>query len=149
MWPELELVTGPVHTGKTTRLAARVAAAPGACCGLLAPVDVAGLRYLRCAVSGEQRRLSCGAEAPDAVAVGPYHFHEGVFTWGRVLLAAHDAAFPRRTLIVDELGKLELRGAGLAPVCWRVLARRRANGQPALVVVRDSLVAAVRERLAE
>ena len=41
---KLEVVSGPVHTGKTTRLAARIHRQPDDYCGLLAPVDVQGNR---------------------------------------------------------------------------------------------------------
>ena len=143
----VEWVTGPVHTGKTTRLAARIAEAPADYCGVLAPVDAEGVRYLRCVVSGEQRRLTCASEAADAVAVGPYHFHKEVFAWGRGLLETHEEAYPMRTLVVDEIGKLELRGEGLAPACWEVVAARKRTGAPALVVVRETLVPEVGAQL--
>ena len=147
MYPELEWICGPVHTGKTTKLTQRVALAPEQYCGLLAPVDEEGSRYLHDVVSSEQRRLTCSSEAADAIPVGPYHFHEEVFAWGRSLLRTHAEQYPKRTLIIDELGKLELRDAGLAPACWQVLRKRKEAGKKSLIVVRDSLVAAVEERL--
>ena len=145
---EPEWITGPVHTGKTTRLAARIAADPDRYCGLLAPVDAEGVRSLRDVVTGEQRRLTCAADAADAVAVGRFTFHAEVFAWGRTLLRAHHERYPRRSLVIDELGKLELRGEGLAPTCWAVIAERRATGSPRLLVVRDNLATAVEQHTA-
>ena len=142
-------LSAPVHTGKTTLLQARVAARPGAYCGVLAPVDEHGSRSVLDLVSGEQRQLSCPADKPSAIAVGPYHFCPEAFTWARQVLARHHARFPDRCLIVDELGKLELSGRGLAPACWNVLALRQRFDGSALVVVRDSLLSEVLERLFE
>lgn len=135
----IEWVTGPVRSGKTTALAGRIAAEPEAYCGLLAPVDAEGVRWLCDVVSGERRRLTCRSDAPDAVAVGRFHFHGEVFGWGRAVLVGHYEAYPERVLVIDELGKLELRGEGLAPDCWQVLgAAGRVVG-----VVRAGLVGVI------
>ena len=49
--------------------------------------------------------------------------------------------------MIDEIGKLELRGEGLAPACWDLIKQRQAAKQRLLLVVRDSLTEAVFARL--
>ena len=144
---KLAWVSGPVHTGKTTRLAARVNAAPVDYCGILAPVDAYGQRYLRDVVSEEQRLLSCTADHPNAIAVGPYHFSTAVFSWAQQRLREHHLHYPDRVLLIDEIGKLELIDSGLAPICWQLIDEREKRDQGVLIVVRDTLVDRVRERL--
>lgn len=145
----IEWITGPVHTGKTTRLADRIAANPRQYCGLLAPVDAQGNRYLQDIVAGEKRMLDCSPEDNDAVPVGPYVFSESVFAWGRSMLLGHHKAYPKRTLVIDEIGKLELRGAGLAETCWEVLQARQRKNFPALIIVRETLSKSVKQKLAQ
>ncbi len=143
----IEWITGPVHTGKTTRLAARIAENPSHYCGLLAPVNENGKRYLKDIVSGERRMLDCAPDSKDAVAVGPYFFCETVFAWGRTLLLQHHEKYPNRTLVIDEIGKLELRGEGLAKACWDIIELRESIALSTLLIVRDSLVDEVKRRL--
>lgn len=143
----IEWITGPVHTGKTTRLTERIAANPRQYCGLLAPVDAAGKRYLRDIVTGEKRMLDCSPENNDAVPVGPYVFSESVFAWGRSVLLAHHEKYPSRILVIDEIGKLELRNAGLASACWEVIFAQKKSATQLLLVVRESLMEDVRNRL--
>jgi len=143
----IEWITGPVHTGKTTRLTAQVTKTPEQYCGLLAPVDAFGNRYLQDIISGERRILDCLPTTVNALTVGPYTFSEEVFRWGRSTLKAHHLTYPKRTLVIDEIGKLELRDLGLAPICWHLLAARQTLDQPALIIVRDNLELAVRKVL--
>ena len=147
MSSSIEWIIGPVHTGKTTRLAARIARNHDQYCGLLAPIDESGNRYLQDIVSGERRMMDCSPEAVDAVVVGPYAFSESVFAWGRSTLLAHHKAHPDRTLVIDEIGKLELREEGLAAACWEVIKLRESAFLSTLLIVRDSLEERVRNRI--
>ena len=143
----IEWITGPVHTGKTTRLGERIAANQSQYCGLLAPVDAAGKRYLQDIVTSERRMLDCSPQAKEVVLVGPYTFSGEVFAWGRSVLADHHANYPNRTLVIDEIGKLELKGEGLADICWKVIEARENSKTPLILVVRDSLVFAVTNQI--
>lgn len=130
-------MTGPVHTGKTTALARLVARYPSDFVGILAPV-IDGQRYLRDSSTGETRCLENPVNAKDALPVGPYVFSRSVFGWARQRLAQQAELFPDRWLIIDELGKLELRGEGLAPEATAIITHREER---VIVVVRDSLLA--------
>ncbi len=148
MSSNIEWVTGPVHTGKTTRLGQRIAENPAQYCGLLAPVDDEGRRYLQNIITGEKRMLDCSPKANDAVLVGPYAFSGEVFKWGRAVLLDHHTTYPNRTLVIDEIGKLELRGAGLADACWEVMEMRNDPSRSVLIIVRETLENAVKDRIA-
>ena len=145
----LEWISGPVHSGKTTALASRIEKEPESYCGILAPVDELGQRYLQDIISGERRLLSAREDDSAIVAVGPYFFQEAVFEWGQMVLHQHHTRYSERTLVIDELGKLELRDAGLAPLCWQLLRERVRNGHHSLVIVRDFLLTEMQKRLAQ
>ena len=138
------IYAGPVRSGKTTALRARLEAAPRrAALGVLAP-DVDGRRTLVSLATGAARRLEADRPA-DPVAVGRFTFDGAVFAWARGEILAAVAARPE-TLVVDEVGPLELDGRGLAPavdaaVCLGVDTEARV-----LLVVREALVDRVLDR---
>ena len=133
----LIILTGPVHTGKTTALQALIAQHPDRFAGILAPV-MDQQRYLLDIRTGEQRCLECSASREDTLPVGPYMFSQAVFRWARRRLSEQAKAYPDRWLIIDEVGKLELKGQGLAPIALEIAKDKQASD--VLVIVRDSLV---------
>ena len=138
------ILTGPVGTGKTTALQQLVQRHPDRFAGLLAPV-IHQQRHLQDISTGELRLLETPPSAPDALPVGKYVFSAGVFAWARERLVEQAASFPRRWLILDEIGKLELQAKGLAPVAMDILRGDRVNNL--IVVIRDSLLQQVTENL--
>ncbi|HEX8386336.1 MAG TPA: nucleoside-triphosphatase, partial [Rubricoccaceae bacterium] len=132
--PVIFVYTGPVRSGKTTALRARFGADPAAA-GLLAP-DVDGRRHLLSLASGETRPLEADAPA-DPVAVGRFTFDGAVFAWARAELATACRAAPA-TLIVDEVGPLELDGRGLEPAVGAAV--RLAASTRVVLVVREGLL---------
>jgi nucleoside-triphosphatase THEP1 len=153
----LALLTGPVGVGKTTVAGQVATLAEGRgyrVGGLLAPailephgqkVGIWGV-----AVRGGERRVLAHTNAAlDGPQVGPYTFDAAALAWANAVLA-RDLPWAD-LLLVDEIGKLELwRGEGLAAIL-------PPEGQPqgglsaarqALVVVRESLLPALRARLA-
>lgn len=133
----LVILTGRVHTGKTTALQTLVARHPNRFAGVLAPV-INQQRYLRDISTGEQRCLERPLGPEDKLPVGPYTFSRAVFHWARQRLTEHAAMYPDRWLIIDEVGKLELRGQGLAPLAVEIA--KNDHTSKVLIVVRDSLV---------
>lgn len=127
---KIHLATGPIQTGKTTRIL-------GWCTGrtdvdgLLAPI-VDGHRHLVRISTGEAQDLQELGRADDPVEVGPYTFSSQVFAWGREQLSSALETRVRANrpgwLVIDEYGKLELRGEGLEPAVNDVIERLgRAN----------------------
>lgn len=138
------ILTGPVGTGKTTALQQLIQRHPDRFAGILAPV-IHHQRHLQDVSTGELRLLEVPPAAPDALPVGKYVFSATVFVWARKRLSEQAALFPQRWLILDEVGKLEVQGKGLAPVAMQILRSDWVNNL--IVVIRDSLLQHVTENL--
>lgn len=141
--PAIVVLTGPIRSGKTTRLAAWVrarAAAGESVAGILAPAND-DERSLCSIATGECRVLTAGPGVPAEllVAIGPHRFDGDVFAWARGVI---DAAAGRGWLAVDEVGPLELRGSGLEPAVGTAVRAAAGAGASArlLLVVRERLV---------
>ncbi len=136
----MSIVTGPIRTGKTTRLA-RWAEARGNVTGVLSPDGPDGRIFVDLA-TGE----SIAMENPDpdepVQAIGRFRFRSAAFDWANARLLA--AANGPGTVIVDEVGPLELDGGGLRQGVAATLAR--PDGRT-ILVVRETLVDDVRRTL--
>lgn len=148
--PKVYLVTGPVQTGKTTRLRAWCDERHDVD-GILAPV-VDGRRHLLHIGSGVMRNLEDVSDGASTVTVRRYTFNADVFAWARSCLLGvakptRERAARPHWIIVDEVGPLELRGGGLEPAVSELLARvmedpgRTVDHIPRVVlVIREHLV---------
>jgi len=147
------LLTGAVGAGKTTA-AERVtglARRQGLVCGgLLAPAltDLRGSKIGIWGVdllTGERRTLARTDREMSGPQIGTYSFDAAALTWAND--AIEKAIGACDLLIVDEIGKLELRShAGLAPIVPRL-----ASGEVrrSLALVRASLLADLQVRLGQ
>ena len=142
------VLTGPVHSGKTSLLVRAVPAwrARGlACGGFLSPAatDEAGDGYDLFEIGPDRRRPYLRTRgAPAAERVGPFVFAPEALERARAILRA---AEPDGLLVIDEVGPLELEGGGLWPALGGLLGVRPG---PLLLVVREGLLDAVAARLA-
>lgn len=144
----VELFTGPKHSGKTTRLAAWCAAQlPGTVGGILQPRRPGG-RVLVDVLTGEETALEVPPDAPPTVPtqqVGRFMFAAGAFEWAAARLAHAAADLRVTTVVVDEIGPLELRGEGLDAAVRALVADARPAVRIVLVV-REELADDVRKR---
>ncbi|MGD1840309.1 MAG: nucleoside-triphosphatase [Thermonemataceae bacterium] len=132
------LLTGPIGTGKTTQLTKWVAQQQQVA-GILSPV-IEGKRHLQDITSGASQLLEATATTQQPVQVGRYTFDETVFTWARACLQEALKKSPRY-LIIDEIGKLELRQEGLEPAVTEVLqAYQQQASFDLILVIRDTLL---------
>lgn len=155
MTHRIVVLTGPIRSGKTTRLAAWVrsrAAAGASVSGILAPAN--GHERRLCSIAtGECRVLTANPGVPESrlVAIGPHRFDGAVFDWAREVIteavgtargAAGSANPGARWLVVDEVGPLELDGAGLGSAVGTAVRAAAGAGASArlLLVVRERLV---------
>jgi nucleoside-triphosphatase THEP1 len=137
----LLILTGPVHSGKTTRLRRLVSewrARGIALDGFLSPaVFRAGKRtgydWLDLETNCPAPFLRLRGEA-DWEKVGPYFLIPSTLEKAKRKIRTHDLG---KLLIIDEIGPLELRGGGVWPELEGVL---KAPLFCCLVVVRDEIL---------
>ncbi|MBL1211836.1 MAG: hypothetical protein HND52_00645 [Ignavibacteriae bacterium] len=128
--------TGPVQTGKTTRIAEWTK--KNNCTGIVAPI-IDGKRHLKIISSGEKKLLETEANE-NSIIIGKFKFDRSVFEWGREKLLAEYELKPE-WLVIDEFGKLELKDEGLEPAISRIISRwQKEKNINLLIIVRDYLV---------
>ena len=143
------LLSGEIGAGKTTvcqRVVALARSRGMTCGGLLTPALIENGRKVGIVGvdlgSGERRVVARTDRDLGGPCVGCYHFTADAFAWANATLASA-VETECDLLVVDEMGPLELvQGGGLAPALDLLCAVPRA-----LVVVRISLVDALRRRL--
>jgi len=140
----INILSGPIATGKTTRLMTWVKMQSG-CSGIMAPV-INQKRHLYSISLNESRLLEVDkkASADEAtVCIGRYCFLESTFQWARTELLRAIRENPQ-FLVIDEIGPLELSGNGLEPVIGDAVRLSAMKPQiTQLWVVRKTLVAKV------
>jgi len=134
------VISGPVHSGKTTRLLSWLKNKNNLY-GILSPV-IDGKRYLLNIHSNEKRLLEIDSdeEKENIITVGKYKFANNVFKWGCEVIANSIEENPE-WIVIDEVGPLELQGEGLAKAVNKVFSHQNILVRTNLVlVVRDSLM---------
>lgn len=150
---EIYLVSGPVRSGKTSRLGTwcrdHPDTLPGtgsdSIDGILAPV-IRGHRHVVRVTTGASRDLE---DIPRGVAtevVRRYRFNAEAFSWARDNLRAA-ARSGAEWIVVDEIGPLELAGGGLEPAVAELLAATAVRPARIVLVIREHLVADVLDYL--
>jgi nucleoside-triphosphatase THEP1 len=134
------LLSGPIHTGKTTRLTEWVKT-QGDVDGILQP-EINGKRHIKHISSGEIRLLEILKESNEKniITIGNYNFSNEVFKWAHNALLAAFYSNPD-WLIIDEYGKLELIDKGLEPVVSKILNELIEHPDTKIIfIIRDYLV---------
>ena len=115
MTARVRLIHGDIDSGKTRRAAAwcEVEGSAGrSVAGVLALKTPAGRRFMDIA-TGDEVALEHPAEGEVAVPVGRFLFRQAAFDWAvqRIHVAIQAGA---DAIVIDEVGPLEMRGAGFA-----------------------------------
>lgn len=134
------LFSGPVHTGKTTRLTGWINNKIDVD-GILQPV-INGKRYIKHISSGEIKLLEIiqNSAQKNIFSIGDYKFSADVLEWAQSQLLI---SFNRKPewLIIDEVGKLEMDNKGLEPAVSEIINNLNKGIDINLVfVVRDYLI---------
>ena len=137
----IRILTGPVKSGKTTRLIAWVKYHRH-CAGILSPV-INNQRFIYSILANNHRRLESSTDQlkdKDIVKVGKYSFLQSTFQWARAeLRLAMDKKPPY--LVIDEIGPLELSGKGLEPMVMDIFKNyKRSEKHQLILVVRETLL---------
>lgn len=144
----VRIIHGDIGSGKTSRAAdwSREQAMSGVeVGGVLAQKTPEGRRFVDLR-AGDSMPLEHPATDEAGVEVGRFHFRQAAFDWADdrvgMALAAGSAV-----IVLDEVGPLEMRGGGFAPVLDRLA--RDAPGVELVLLVRTSLIDVVVERFAQ
>ena len=137
MNPRIKIVTGKIHSGKTTSLF-RFISENKAADGILAPI-VNERRRLYHISTKTIKDLEVDKKSEGTISVGKYHFLNESFKWAnKKLLESYN--LPTTYLIIDEIGKLELNGGGLHESTKEIVERIRNSEKYLILVIRDYLL---------
>lgn len=126
------LLNRPRGSGKTTSLE-RWAAGRQDVNGILSPV-IRGQRYFRDIRTGELFPMEAGANETAVLEVGRFRFSREAFD--KAIQVLRKAVNEPGWLVIDEIGPLEMRGAGFHEVLHEILIHRPF---PLLIVLREGL----------
>lgn len=133
---KINILTGNIKTGKTTRLM-RWAASQKNIDGIFQPV-IDEKRFVYHIGSRTLIPLET-FETNNITSIGKYNFSNETFFWSQKILL--DCLSKKLDwIIIDEIGPLELQGKGLEPALSEVFSRRNEIEAQILCVVRDSIL---------
>ncbi|MBC2844385.1 nucleoside-triphosphatase [Winogradskyella flava] len=141
------ILTGDIRTGKTTALlnwvntsAMRSGTGRKDVDGLLCPDGENGKRYFLKIKSQKEIELEVALESEKVISVGPFYFLESAFETANNYLIETAREKDFQYMIIDELGKLELKNKGLHDAAKTSIAQFMFNENKHLIlVVRESL----------
>ncbi len=133
------LLTGPIRTGKTTRLATWLEGRDAA--GILTP-DREGIRWMQLLSDNLWIPFEVKAETDlPIIDIGRFRFFAEAFTQAKT---EFQQAVERQApwIVVDEVGKLEVKGKGLEPAISMLIeaTQTAVYSGNLLLVVREELV---------
>jgi nucleoside-triphosphatase THEP1 len=133
------ILTGPVHTGKTTRLM-HWAASQNKIDGIFQPV-IDDKRFIYQIASRTLKSLEVTTTDKDEniIKIGNYSFSKETFSWAQKFLL--DCMSKNLDwLIIDEIGPLELEGKGLEPAVSIIINGRENVSAKIICVVREEIL---------
>lgn len=143
------ILTGKIHSGKTTALQKWIATRKDVD-GLLCPDDMNGKRYFFKIRSREEIELEVETEfdseasKEEIIDVGNFRFLKSTFNDANAFLISIASETENNYLILDEIGKLELRNEGLHISAEKLVPFYNSNKNKHLIfVVRESLIESV------
>ncbi|MBA3648275.1 MAG: hypothetical protein H0W62_06960 [Chitinophagales bacterium] len=132
------ILSGPVQSGKTTRLLMWLHNKKNVW-GILTPV-INGQRFFMDASNKEIFAMEAIQGETDVIAVGKYIFSKDAFVMAEKVL--QNSIHKKGYLIVDEIGKLEIRGEGFCNVLFEIL-NHAGQELRLILVIREELLDAV------
>jgi nucleoside-triphosphatase THEP1 len=138
------ILTGAINTGKTTALL-DWSKTRNDVDGLLSPDNEAGKRYfLKIKAKIEfalELELEVETEGLELVAIGNFKFLKSAFIKANDFLISIASETKNKYLIIDEIGKLELKNEGLHRAAEKIIPEYEFNKSEHLIlVVRDYLL---------
>ena len=139
------ILTGAIRSGKTTALL-HWSKSRNDVDGLLCPDDANGKRYFLKLKNNTIFKLEAEAETEAIVTIGIFKFLRSAFNEANDYLILEASKTEPKYLIIDEIGKLELKNEGLNVSTKALISQFRSkNNTHLILVVRDYLLDAVME----
>lgn len=139
------ILTGAIRSGKTTALL-HWSKSRNDVDGLLCPDDANGKRYFLKLKNKTIFKLEAEAETEAIVTIGNFKFLRSAFNEANDYLILEASKTEPKYLIIDEIGKLELKNEGLHVSTKALISQFKSNDNTHLIlVVRDYLLDAVLE----
>ncbi|WP_299110883.1 nucleoside-triphosphatase [uncultured Winogradskyella sp.] len=133
------ILSGDIRSGKTTALLNWVEGRNDVD-GLLCPDGENGKRFFLNIKSKQQFELEVESESEDTITIGSFHFLKSSFKRANEFLMLMLMAPAKMFLVIDELGKLELKNQGLHDPATLLIPKFINNTKQHLIlVVRTSL----------
>ncbi len=128
---KISIVTGPVHSGKTTFLQKFIAEKKNVA-GIISPV-IKETRFFQNILNKEIKSMETTFDDPTALQIGRFHFSKAAFDWASVAI---EKACRTQTeiIVIDEIGPLELQDNGFAKLLRNILLKEDFQGELILVV---------------
>ncbi|MBU2939160.1 nucleoside-triphosphatase [Lacinutrix sp. C3R15] len=136
------ILTGKIRTGKTTTLLDWISNRSDVD-GLLCPDGEDGKRYFFKIKANETFKLETEAEleTENVIKIGSYIFLESAFVKANDYLISVASKTKCKYVIIDELGKLELKNEGLHRSAEALISSFKSNTiQHLILVIRDYLL---------
>ena len=137
MQSNIHILTGKIQTGKTTRLF-NFANSHKSIDGILAPI-IENKRWLYHISTKTLKEHQVNQSGEETIEVGKYSFIKDSFEWANQKLIKGIELEPE-WLIIDELGKLELRKEGLHNSAQYIIDHRTKNSTKIILVIRDYIL---------
>jgi nucleoside-triphosphatase THEP1 len=134
---QINIVTGKIQSGKTTRLFEFITNHKDVD-GILSPV-VNGKRVLFHIASKTIKRFEVDESSEETISIGNYIFLQESFDWANEKLLQGYSSKPDY-FVIDEVGKLELKGKGFYPSIKEILEIKDNSKTQLILVVRDYLL---------
>ncbi len=133
------ILSGDIRSGKTTALLNWTKERKDVD-GLLCPDGDNGKRYFLKIKSKSEFGLEVEAESKETITIGPFHFLKSAFNKANEFLMPMLMVPSKMFLIIDELGKLELKNQGLHDSAVLLIPKfMNTTKQHLILVVRTSL----------
>jgi nucleoside-triphosphatase len=143
------ILTGDIRSGKTTALLHWIEGREDVD-GLLCPDDKTGKRYFLKVKSKQEFKLEIESgndiEMDKIVVIGPFQFLKSAFEKANDYLKSISNNSSSKFIIIDELGKLELKNKGLHDAASKLISNKTCNTKHLILVVRSSHLNKIIER---
>ena len=139
------ILTGEIESGKSSALL-RWLDGRNYVYGILSPRKNDGERYFLNVNTREEFRMEAGPGEDNTIEVGRYRFLDSAFSRANQILGTVAGKVGKGYIIIDEVGKLELRSEGLDGSVRTVLEHVGINKDlDVIIVVRMSLLKEILE----